>query len=138
MFRKWNADILRLAAVYPAAERPAPVHMCTVIDKAALAEKALPTEGFHIDRHAVAWAEAAHGLPHLFHHAHQLVAHDHAGLCARHAAVLDMQVARTDGGERHADDGVPRLLNFRHWPMLQCKQALLPVDDRLHHVIFHL
>lgn len=137
IFCKGDADIFRLAPVYPATKRPAPVHMCTIIDKTAPAKIALPAKGLHIDRHAVTWTEAAHRLPHLFHHAHHLMAHDHAGLCARHAAVLDMQVARANGGERHADDCVPRLLHFRHWPLLQCKQAILPVDDRLHHLIFH-
>ena len=60
IFCKGDADIFRLAPVYPATKRPAPVHMCTIIDKtSALQKYALPQKvstltanAGHLDRQA--------------------------------------------------------------------------------------
>ena len=132
IFCKGDADIFRLAPVYPATKRPAPVHMCTIIDKTAPAKIALPAKGLHIDRHAVTWTKAAHRLPHLFHHAHHLMAHDHAGLCARHAAVLDMQVAGADTAQRYAHNGIARIFQLRLRFVQQLELSSFDISIGLH------
>ena len=107
---KRNADIFRLPAVDPAAQRPAAVFVGTVVDKALFAEKTFPAKGFHIDCHAIPRLNMGHGAADGFHNADHLMSDGDARHRARHTAVLDMQIAGADACQRHLDDGVPLVL----------------------------
>ena len=49
-----------------------------------------------------------------------------------HKSALDVQIAGADGRQGHPDDSVCLVLNFGDRPLLQGKNALLPVDHRPH------
>ena len=74
----------------------------------------MAAEGFDVDRHAVAGAYRMHGLADLLNHADHLMPDRYAGHGARHGAMLDMQVAGADAGERDAHNRVPRVAQSGH------------------------
>ena len=69
----------------------------------------MAAERLHVDCHAVAGPDRRNGASHGFNHADHLVTDGDARHGARDAAVLDMQVACADAGERHTDNCVPRV-----------------------------
>ena len=113
LVRIGHPHILGLAAVDAATQGPAAVGVGAVVHPAVAAEIALAAEGLHVHRHPVAGLHGGHGGAHLLHHAHHLMAHGDAGHRAGHAAVLDVQVAGADAGQRHLHDGVPLVLQDR-------------------------
>ena len=87
---KRNADIFRLSAVDPAAQRPAAVCVGAVVDKALFTEKAFPAKGFHVDGYTIPRLNMGHGAAYGFHNTHHLMPNGDARHRARHTAVLDM------------------------------------------------
>ena len=129
--------ILRLSAVDAAAQRPAAVFVGAVVHIAPLAEKAIAAEGLHIHRYPVAGLHMGHGAAHGLHHAHHLVAHGDARHGPGNAAVLDVQVAGADAGQRHLHDGVPLVEQHRLGLFRQRKFSLCNICISLHCVIHH-
>ena len=91
----------------------------TVIHITSFAEKAFSTKGFHIHRNPVSLPEASDRFSGLFYHTDKLMAQDGSWHRPRYGAVFDVDVAGTDGGQRHPDDGVRRLLQLRNRPFFQ-------------------
>ena len=137
------AHVFRLSAVDPAAKCPAALRVFAVVDKAVLAEKAMPAEGFHIDGHPVAGFDGLDCLADLLDHADHLVADRDARDGARHRPVFDMQVARADARQRHAHDRVAYVAQHRFGFFTQfkaprrrvgvCKHALPPPFDCIYY-----
>ena len=76
-----------------------------------------------------------HGAAHRFHNAHHLMAHRDTGNGPGNAAMLDVQIAGADAGQRHLHNGVP--LVQQYWLRLfqQCKFSLFNVCVSLHFLI---
>ena len=127
-----HADILRLSAVDAAAQRPTSVGISAVVHVAALAEEAFAAEGLDVDRHAVAGLYAAHLRPDLLDDAYHLVSDGDTLDGAGHAAVLDMQVAGADTRERHAHDGVARILQGGFRLVEQSEPAVFDIGIGFH------
>ena len=136
MVRMRHAHELGLAAVRATAELPTAFH--AVVDPAALAVEALAAEGLAAHGHAVARAKAAHTLPHLLDHAHELVAEHRIRRGARHGTVDDVQVARADGRARDADDGVGWRLQLRLGAILERDMSAAIVYQGFHGVSLSL
>lgn len=90
----------------------------TVIDIAALAVKALPAEGLHIDGNPVAGFYPCHLTSSLFHDPHKFMAQYGARNSPGNCAVQDMDIAGADGGERNSHDGIPGGHDMWDWPFL--------------------
>ena len=114
-----DPDILRLPAVDAAAKGPAAAGIGAVVDPAVSAEKAGAAEGFHIDGHPVSGAEGTDVRACLLHHAYHLVSHRDAGHRPGNRAVLDVQIAGADAGQRDPDDRVPGVQQDRLWLVQQ-------------------
>ena len=81
-----------------------------------LAEKALSAIGFHINRYPVAGPNFAHPAAHCFHYANHLMPYGNTWNCPRHRAVLDMQIAGANTGQRYPHNGVT--LVYYSWLLL--------------------
>lgn len=127
-----NPHILRLASVNAAAQGPAAVGVGAVVDPAVFAEKALSTEGLHVDSHPVAGAHRGDGGAHFLHDTYHLVTNRDAGHRPGHRAVLDVQVAGADAGQGDPDDGVPVILQYRLGLFHQGKGTLFDVGIGQH------
>ena len=108
-----HAHVLGLAAVDTAAQCPAAGRIGTIVHIPAFTKKALAAKGFDIDRYPVAGLSRSNGRADLFHDAYHFVTDGNARNGARHAAVLDMQVASTDAAQRYAHNGVARIFQLR-------------------------
>ena len=121
-----DPDILRLTAVDTASQRPAPLRVGAIVHIAAAAEETLAAKGLDVHRHPVADLHRGNLRPHLLHHSHHLVSDGDARHRTGHAAVLDMQVARTNTAQRHAYDRIARPRQFRYRLI---RQSEFPVFD---------
>ena len=105
-----HTHILRLSAVDAAAQCPSAVWRGAVVHVAMLAVETFSAERLHVHRHAIAGFQSLHCRSCLFHYSHHLMSHGDARHRPWHAAMLDVQVARTDATQRHSDDGVGGVL----------------------------
>ena len=101
-----HAHVFRLTAVDAASQGPTAVGVGAIVHIAVPAKEALAAEGFHVHRDPVAGADGGDVGAYLLYNAHHFVPNRCSGHGARHATVLDVQVAGADATERHADDGV--------------------------------
>ena len=74
------------------------------------AEEALTTKSFYIHRNTVARLYRRYSGSNLLYDTYHLMSNRYAGNSPRHTTVLDMQVTRTYTAERHADNGILRIL----------------------------
>ena len=123
-----HTHVLGLSAVDAAAQRPASVGVFAVVHIAVTAEETLAAEGFDVHRHPVAGLYGSDALAHPFDNAHHLVADGNAGHGTGHAAVLDVQVARTDAAQRDAHQGVMRVFQLGHGLLPQFEAPVLHVS----------
>ena len=93
---------------------PSPLRVGAIVHIAAAAEETLAAKGLDVHRHPVTNLHRGNLRPHLLHHSHHLVSDGDARHRTGHAAVLDMQVARTNTAQRHAYDRIARPCQFRY------------------------
>ena len=113
LIRERHANVLCLTAVNAATERPTTVLVGAVVDKSFLAEEALAAEGFHVDSDSVAGLYVRDSRADFFHNANHLVPDRDSFHRSRHAAVLDVEITRTDACKSHLDNRIPLVLYRR-------------------------
>ena len=104
------AHILRLPAVDAAAQGPAAVLICAVIDQPLLAVKAFPAEGLHVDGYPVPRFDVMNLLSRFLDNAHHLMSQNDAGDRLGYCSVFDVQIAGTDRCQSYAYNGIRREL----------------------------
>ena len=97
----------------PSAQCPTAVGIGAVVDEALLAEEALAAEGFHIHRNSVTGLYVRDRRADFFHDTDHLMTDRDSFYRPRHAAVLNMQIARTDARKRDLDNRIPLVLYRR-------------------------
>jgi len=108
-----HPDILRLSPVDAAAQRPPAVRISAVVYIAMLAKKAFAAKRLYIYRHSVSRLYSRYCRPHSLHHAHHFVPNGNARHSARHRAMLNVQIAGADAGQRYPDNRIPVILQGR-------------------------
>ena len=122
-----HPHVFGLTAVDPAAESPAAVGIGAVVHVAVAAKEALAAEGLDVDRHPVARPDGGHTGSDGLHHADHLVSDGDARNGPRHTPVFDMQIARADAAERHADQRIVRVLQTGHRLVEQLETPLFNI-----------
>ena len=115
-----------------AAQRPAAVQIGAVVHVSVPAEETVAAEGLDIDRDAVAGADRGDIRPDPLHDAHHFVPDGDSRDSTLHAAVFDVQVARTDAGERDPHDGIARVQQFGFRLFAEFESSALDVGTGLH------
>ena len=110
-----------------AAKRPAAVSVSAVVYKAVTAEEAVAAEGLDVDRDAVALFDLTYLAAYFVDDADHFMTDCNSHHGARHAAVLDVQVACADTRERDLDYCVPLVKELRLWFFDKAEAALLQI-----------
>ena len=108
---KRHANVLCLTAIDAATKRPTAVLVGAVVDEALLAEEALAAKGFHVDRDSVAGPHVRDRRADFFHDADHLMTDRDPLHRSRHAAVLDVQIARADARQCYLNDRISRAVS---------------------------
>ena len=89
-------------------------------------------DSFDIDRYPVAGLGRSDGRADSFYDTHRFVADRNARYGARHAAVLDMQVAGADTAQRYAHNGIARIFQLRLRFVQQLELSSFDISIGLH------
>ena len=91
------------SAVYPAPQSPSAIGLLAIIHVTMLAEKAPSAKCLYVHRHTVTRTYARDSTSYLADHAHHFMADCYTAHRTWHTAMLNVQIAGTDTGQRHPD-----------------------------------
>ena len=133
-----NAAVFRLTSVYAASKRPAAVFILAVIHKSPSAEKALPAERLHIDRHPVTGADLLHSTPGLHYLPHKLMAQNGSRHCPGHRSVFYMDITGAYGCESNFHDRIRGISDNRDIPLFKGYVSLSLIYNSTHLIFLQL